>query len=110
MVCPTSGGKAHDVDEVETTAETTNNDEYDVRIGIQWTGHLKPEGQQPLMILNPTAHLHACRDHRECRRGRTRGSPLDYYWHVHDLARDCVNQGGVENVLLIRPPARESDT
>lgn len=32
---------------------------------------------------------------------------LDYYWHVHDLAQDCVNQGGISNVLLIRPPARE---
>ena len=29
---------------------------------------------------------------------------LDYYWHVHDLAQDCVNQGGISNVLMIQPP------
>ena len=32
---------------------------------------------------------------------------LDFYWRVHDLAQDCVNQGGVSNVRLIRPPERE---
>ncbi|GAB2829192.1 hypothetical protein GCM10027176_36740 [Actinoallomurus bryophytorum] len=32
---------------------------------------------------------------------------LDYYWHVHDLAQDCVNQGGISNVLMIQPPARK---
>lgn len=31
---------------------------------------------------------------------------LDYYWHVHDLAQDCVNQGGISNVRMIQPPDR----
>lgn len=35
---------------------------------------------------------------------------LDYHWHVHDLALDCVNQGGISSVLMIRPPAREDQT
>lgn len=25
---------------------------------------------------------------------------LDYFWHVRDLAQDCVNQGGISNVLI----------
>lgn len=29
---------------------------------------------------------------------------LDYYWQVHDLAQDCVNQGGISDVLMIQPP------
>jgi len=33
---------------------------------------------------------------------------LDYHWHVHDLAQDCVNQGGISNVLMILPPERDS--
>jgi hypothetical protein len=37
-------------------------------------------------------------------------SDLDFHGHVHDLARDCVNQGGISNVLMSRPPAREDQT
>ncbi len=33
-------------------------------------------------------------------------SDLDYHWHVHDLAQDCVNQGGISNVRMICPPER----
>ncbi|MGZ4522370.1 MAG: ATP-binding protein, partial [Mycobacteriaceae bacterium] len=32
---------------------------------------------------------------------------LDYFWHVHDLAQDSVNQGGISNVRMIQPPERE---
>ena len=32
---------------------------------------------------------------------------LDYFWRVHDFAQDCVNQGGISNVLLIQPPSRD---
>jgi hypothetical protein len=31
----------------------------------------------------------------------------DYHWHVHDLAQDYVNQGGISNVVMIRPPVRQ---
>ncbi len=93
---------------IRTTADATGNDEYDVRVGIEWTG------SEALTILtvdnfghsyggvSTRCTAHACREHRE--RG---GSDLDFYWRVHDLAQDCVNQGGVSNVRLIRPPERE---
>lgn len=32
--------------------------------------------------------------------------PVDYYWQVHDLAEDCVNQGGITNLQMISPPPR----
>jgi hypothetical protein len=32
---------------------------------------------------------------------------LDYYWQVHDLAQDCINQGGLTHVRLINPPERD---
>ncbi|UBV20819.1 ATP-binding protein [Mycolicibacterium fortuitum] len=92
-----------------TTAEVTGNDEYDMRVGIVWTG------VAPLTILTTDNHgytydgvstpLHhytpvevtvdACE------------SDLDYFWHVHDLAQDCVNQGGISNVRMICPPDRD---
>ena len=32
----------------------------------------------------------------------------DYVWQVHDLAKDCINQGGVVEVSGISPPPRDS--
>jgi hypothetical protein len=34
--------------------------------------------------------------------------PLDFYWSVHDLAEDCINQGGVAHVRKIQPPQPRS--
>ena len=36
-------------------------------------------------------------------------SALDYYWQVHDLAQDCINQGGLTHVRLISPPPRDDE-
>lgn len=93
---------------IRATAEATDNDEYDVRVGIEWTG------DQPLTILTvdnagsiydgASTPLHRYTpveitvDAGE--------SDLDYHWHVHDLAQDCVNQGGISNVRMICPPER----
>ena len=94
---------------IRTAAEVTGNEEYDVRVGIVWTG------VSPLTILTKDTHgytydgvstqLHhytpveVTIDASE--------SDLDYFWHVHDLAQDCVNQGGISNVLMICPPDRD---
>ena len=94
---------------VRTTAETTTNDEYDVRLGIEWTG------EQPLTILTKdnqgfTYDGVSVPLHRYTPVETTVNAiepALDYYWHVHDLAQDCVNQGGISNVLMIQPPERE---
>ncbi|MFB8147503.1 helix-turn-helix domain-containing protein [Microbacterium sp. NPDC056003] len=92
-----------------TTAETIDNDEYDLRLGIQWTGG------QPLTILTTdnmgfTYEGVSVPLHRYTRVETTVNvlePPTDFYWHVHDFAQDCVNQGGITNVLMIQPPSRD---
>lgn len=94
---------------LRTTADTTGNDEYDVRIGIVWTGEI------PLMILTKDHHgfpydgvstpLH---HYTPVETTVNANEPdLDYFWHVRDLAQDCVNQGGISNVRMISPPDRD---
>ena len=93
---------------IRATAAATDNDEYDVRVGISWAGG------QPLRILTKnnfgltygaaSTPLHSYTP-VETTVNATEPD-LDYHWHVYDLARDCVNQGGVANVLMIRPSAR----
>ncbi len=91
------------------TAETTDNDEYDLRLGIEWTG------EQPLTILTKdtmglTYDGVSVPLHRYTPVDVTVNASepaTDFFWHVHDFAQDCVNQGGISNVLLIQPPARE---
>lgn len=93
---------------IRATAAATDNDEYDVRVGINWAGG------QPLRILTTnnigftyggvSTPLHSYTP-VETTVNATEPD-LDYHRHVHDLARDCVNQGGVSNLLMIRPPAR----
>jgi len=91
------------------TADATGNDEYEVRVGLGWAG------EQPLTIV-PNDNL-GFADH-DGSIPLYRYTPVeatvnaierasDYHWHVHDLAQDCVNQGGVLDVRMIRPPARE---
>lgn len=94
---------------IRATGDATNNDEYDVRVGIDWNA------AEPLAILTTNnlgriydavstplhnyTHIEASVNAQE--------PDLDFHWHVHDLARDCVNQGGISNVLQIQPPPRE---
>jgi hypothetical protein len=92
-----------------TTAETTGNDEYDVRLGIEWVG------EEPLTILTKdsmgfTYDGVSVPLHRYTPVETTVNAvepAADFFWHVHDFAQDCVNQGGVSNVLMIQPPARD---
>lgn len=94
---------------MRTTAEVTDNDEYDIRIGINWSG------EQPLTILTKdnqgftydgvSTPLHHYTPVETTVNAVEPAS--DFHWHVHDLARDCVNQGGISNVLMIRPPGRD---
>jgi len=36
---------------------------------------------------------------------RADADATDFYWQVHDLALDCVNQGGIASVRTITPPS-----
>jgi len=93
---------------VRTTAAATGSDEYDIRVGIDWTG------QQPLSISTIDQFGRSydgvsvpLRRYTPVELTVNAAEPdLDFYWHVHDLAQDCVNQGGVSNLQLIHPPER----
>ncbi|MEO7015429.1 MAG: ATP-binding protein, partial [Leifsonia sp.] len=95
---------------MRTTAEATDNDEYDVRLGVEWTG------EQPLTILTKdnmgfTYEGVSVPLHRYTPVETTMNAiepAADFFWHVHDFAQDCVNQGGISNVLMIQPPARDA--
>lgn len=91
---------------LRATAEASDNDEYDLRVGIEWAG------EEPLTILTVDNFGQTYSDvsiplHRYTPVETTvnAGEPdLDYYQHVHELAQDCVNQGGISNVQMIQPP------
>lgn len=92
---------------IRATAEATYNNEYDVRVGINWTTG------QPLTILTKDNFGFVCGAVSTPLHSYTpvettlnaAESDVDFYWHVHDLAQDCVNQGGISNVRMIQPPA-----
>jgi len=94
---------------VRTSADGTGRDEYDIRVGIEWTG------DGPLTIWAkdtmgfpydgssiPLARFTPVETTVDAALPK-----LDFYQEVHDLAQDCINQGGLSNVLLIQPPQPE---
>jgi hypothetical protein len=91
---------------IRATAETTGNDEYDLRVGIDWSG------DQALTILTKdtmgfTYDGVSTPLHRYTPVETTINafeSDSDFLQHVHDLAQDCLNQGGISNLLVIRLP------
>lgn len=94
---------------IRVTAGATDNDEYDVRVGIDWTG------EHPLMILGKENLGYA---YDGASTPLYRYTPVettvnavqpdsDFHRHVHDLAQDCVNQGGISDVRLILPSERD---
>ncbi len=87
---------------VRATAEATDNDEYDVRVGINWSG------EQPLMIFTydgfdgASTPLHIYTPVETTVNAVE--DDLEYRRHVYELALDCVNQGGVLELRRIKPP------
>jgi hypothetical protein len=96
---------------LRTTAEAIGTDEYDIRVGIEW------EGGDSLLILTQDTMGFTYRDvsiplHRYSPVETTvnaQGSDAEFARQVHDLAQDCVNQGGISNLLLIQPPSPEAE-
>lgn len=94
---------------LRATAGATDNDEYDLRVGIDWTG------EQPLMILTKDQMGFTYEGVSTPLREYTPveatvnavGSDRDFLQSIHDLAQDCLNQGGISNLLTIHLP--ESD-
>jgi hypothetical protein len=91
---------------IRGTAGATANDEYDLRVGICWTG------EHPLKILTKDNFGHPYEGVSTPLYRYTPvetmvdavGSTPDFHRQVHYLAQDCLNQGGISNTLLIRQP------
>ncbi|MFQ6397355.1 helix-turn-helix domain-containing protein [Nocardia sp. KC 131] len=93
---------------VKVAAEATGNDEYDIRVGVEWAGQdalvlLAGAPRYPYqgIPLHGYSPVEMSVDVTE--------PPSDFFWQVHDLAQDCVNQGGISEVRLINPPARDEE-
>lgn len=54
-------------------------------------------------------HLHhrCAATHRSPRPSSRDAGAVDVHWRVHDLAQDCVDQGGSTRPVMIDPPARK---
>lgn len=94
---------------VRATAGATGGGEYEVRVGVDWSG------EEPLVMFTKDGFGFVERDWSVPlprwspvdESVDAAGSDADFYWRVHDLAMDCVNQCGVPNVVMINPPPRD---
>jgi len=89
---------------VRATAEATDNDEYDLRVGIDWTGKtalsILTKDQMGFIYDEASTPLH--RYTPVDTTVRAIDSDVDFHEQVEDLALDCINQGGISNLRVIR--------
>lgn len=90
---------------VRATAQVMGGQEYDVKVGIRWTG------QEPLMIMSKDQHgidldssILPLHNFIPVEATVNAAAPnADFQQNVYELAEDCINQGGISTVLLITP-------
>lgn len=91
---------------VRASGSAATPGEYDVRVGIEWAG------MPPLTVLATDS---AGRPDDTTVSPILRYAPVDvsvnavlpeeeFLWQVRDLAQDCVNQGGISDLLLLPSP------
>lgn len=90
---------------VRANAEATDNDEYDLRVGIGWTGEkalsILTKDQMGFSFDGTSTPLHRYTPVETT--VDALGSDPDFLEHIQDLARDCLNQGGISNLRVIHP-------
>ncbi|WP_231914454.1 hypothetical protein [Rhodococcus sp. LB1] len=92
---------------IRAVSERRGTNEYEVRVGIEW----KLGTPLILQTADPFGHTYTGSSLPIARYApvsttvRADADSLDFYQQVHDLAEDCINQGGLANVQMIRPPA-----
>ncbi|MFF0516167.1 helix-turn-helix domain-containing protein [Streptomyces sp. NPDC004250] len=94
---------------LRTTAQVTGVDEYDVRVGIEW------KGDHPMLTLDTmgfiyrdvSTPLHTFTPVETTVNGQA--AEDDFAGRVYEIAQDCVNQGGISNLLLIKPAVERGD-
>lgn len=94
---------------IRAGSEQFSTAEYEVRVGIEH------EATDPLKILT-TDNMNFAYDGTSLPLSMyapvtctvdASASANNFHWQVHDLAMDCVNQGGITNLRQINPPDRE---
>jgi hypothetical protein len=96
---------------VRATARAQHHDEYDVRVSIEWAG------DHPLNILTVDGSGYTydgvstpLRAFTSVRTTVTASaSDTDFHRQVHELAEDCVNEGGITHLHVIAPPPEDED-
>lgn len=91
---------------IRAVSERLGASEYEVRIGIEWAG------QAPLIIQTVDqsgfpfdgTSLPVARYSPVAATVLANADNVSFFHQVHDLAEDCVNQGGITSVRMISPP------
>ena len=94
---------------IRATATALHHGEYDVCIGVVWTGeeHLKVltvDGMGFVYdgVSTPLSNYSPVRSTIDAA-----ASDAAFHQQVHELAQDCVNQGGITHLHVIKQPAAE---
>ncbi|SEN81499.1 AlbA family DNA-binding domain-containing protein [Cryobacterium luteum] len=97
---------------VRAVAEAQHLDEYEVRVGVAWNG------EQPLQVLDVDGrlnlHIGTSTTLRRFESVRSTinaaGSNESFHRDAFRLAEDCVNQGGITLLHMMKePPANDDD-
>ncbi|MFF1531502.1 helix-turn-helix domain-containing protein, partial [Cellulomonas sp. NPDC058312] len=92
---------------IRAVSERRGTNEYEASIGIEWTGGT------PLVIQSADKFGHPFVDNSiplaryspVLTTVRADADSLGFFQQVHDLAEDCINQGGLTVVRMIHPPS-----
>lgn len=96
---------------VRSTARALHHDEYDVRVGVEWAG------DHPLSILHTDDSGRMRGDGSTTLRAFTSvrstvtasASDEGFHRQVRELAEDCVSQGGITHLYIIKPLLKDED-
>jgi Putative DNA-binding domain len=96
---------------IRATAAALHHGEYDVCVGVVWTGeeHLKVLTVDGMGftydgVSTPLSNYSPVRSTIDAA-----ASDAAFHQQVHELAEDCVNQGGVTHLHVIKEPATEPE-
>lgn len=82
--------------------------EYEVKIGFEWnkTERLEIWTTDGMNYSHSGSTIPLAQYTTVVATVRADAEATDFHWQIHDLALDCVNQGGIAQVRTISPPSR----
>lgn len=96
---------------VRAAAAALHHGEYDVCVGVEWTG------EQPLTVLTVDGHGYTFNGVSTPLSSYTlvrltinaAATDAEFHRQVYELAQDCVNQGGITYLHVIKQPPSEPE-